>query len=201
MKKYPYLMVLACLAFMVIAGLNAFKNPPTGNYIVTIHVSDYTLQGPPTVSASFIEQVLANAGSPAAGTGQALYSLGVQYGIDPVYALAFFAHESTFGTSGEAPLTRSLGNERCIADRPCNARGFAVFTSWVDGFDHWYSLMLHGYIQSQINQSVGRKVCPCLTVEQIVPVYAPDSDGNDVAGYIAAIEQDVMQLRAGQVNL
>ena len=191
MKKYPYLMAFACIAFMVIAGLNAMKNPSTGTYIVTIHVSDYTLQGPPTVSASFIDQVLAHAGSEAAGTGQALYSLGVQYGIDPVYALAFFHHESQFGTTGEATVTRSLGNERCIADRPCNARGFAVFASWTDSYEHWYSLIVNLYI----------KQWHLTTVAQIIPKYAPAGDGNDVAGYIAAIEQDVMLWRAGQVNL
>src|SRR5260370_14577698 len=121
MKKFPYLMVIGCIVFMVIAGIQAYQHPPTGNYVVTIHVSDYTLEGPPTVTASFIDQVLAHAGSPAAGTGQTLYSLGVQDGIDPVYALAFFHHESSFGTTGEATVTHSLGNERCIADRPCSA--------------------------------------------------------------------------------
>ena len=190
MKKFPYLFVLACIAFMVIAAINAFKNPPAGNYIVTIHVSDYTLEGPPTVTASFIDQVLAKAGSPAAGTGQALYSQGVQYGIDPVYALAFFQHESQFGTTGEATVTRSLGNERCIADRPCNARGFAVFSSWIDSYGHWYSLIVNLYI----------KQWHLTTVEQIIPKYAPASDGNDVANYIAAIEQDVVLWRAGQVQ-
>ena len=45
--------------------------------------------------------------SPAVGKGQALYDLGVKYGIDPVYALAFFWHESRFGTTGEARVTYS----------------------------------------------------------------------------------------------
>ena len=31
-----------------------------------------------------------------------MYDLGVKYGIDPVFALAFFMHESLFGTTGEA---------------------------------------------------------------------------------------------------
>ena len=34
--------------------------------------------------------------------------------------------------------------------------------------------------------------------EQIVPVYAPASDGNDVAGYIAAVEQNVARWRKGE---
>src|SRR5579859_6932402 len=189
MKKYPYVMVFACILFMIVAGLNAYQNPPSGNYIVTIKASDYTLQGPPTVSASFINQVLSSAGSPAAGQGQALYSLGVQYGIDPVYALAFFHHESKYGTTGEATVTRSLGNERCISDRPCidqKRGGYAQMVSWVDGFDHWYSLILNLYIKQW-----GRT-----TVETVVPKYAPNADGNNEQAYIAAVEADVVTWRA-----
>ncbi len=78
----------------------------------------YAVVGPPTVSADFINRVLAAYGSPAAGLGQVIYDLGVHYGIDPVYALAFFQHESSFGRTGEAQTTMSPGNERCIADRP-----------------------------------------------------------------------------------
>src|SRR5205807_3266610 len=79
----------------------------------------FEMMGPPTISAALITRVLEASHSPAMGKGQALYDLGVKYGIDPVYALAFFWHESHFGTTGEARITRSLGNERCVADRPC----------------------------------------------------------------------------------
>ena len=37
-----------------------------------------------------------------AGTGQALYDLSVQSQIDDAFALAFFQHESAFGTTGMA---------------------------------------------------------------------------------------------------
>src|ERR1700686_4399711 len=74
--------------------------------------SSYSVLGSPTVSAAFINQVLAANHSPAAGKGQALFDDGVNYGIDPVFALAFFMHESSFGTTGIARTTLSLGNER-----------------------------------------------------------------------------------------
>lgn len=191
MKKASLtLFVAACIAFLALGY--ASLNKDAGNYSVSIHVADYTLQGPPTITASFIDQVLTDAHSPAAGTGAALYSLGVQYGIDPAYALAFFHHESNYGTTGEATITRSLGNERCITDRPCidaKQGGYALMQSWTDGFDHWYSLIANLYIRQW-----GLK-----TVETIIPKYAPSSDGNNEQAYIAAVEQDVMQWRAGQV--
>ena len=183
-------MALGCIAFVYIGYLPFSEQK--GTYSISLHVSDYTLQGPPTVTAAFIDQVLTDAHSPAAGTGAALYSLGVKSGIDPAYALAFFHHESNYGTTGEATVTHSIGNERCISDRPCidqKAGGFALMHSWIDGYDHWYSLILNLYI----------KQWHLTTVEQIIPKYAPASDGNDEAAYIAAVEQDVVQWRAGQV--
>jgi hypothetical protein len=69
--------------------------------------SSYAVQGSPTVSAAFIDQVLHSYGSPAAGQGQNFYNLGQQYGIDPVFALAWFNHESSFGEAGMARYTLS----------------------------------------------------------------------------------------------
>ena len=40
---------------------------------------------------------------------------------------------------------------------------------------------------------------PCRTVEQIIPVYAPSSDGNSVAGYIHAVLSAVRAWRAGNI--
>ena len=148
--------------------------------------------GPPTVSAAFIDRVLAAYHSPAAGLGQALYDDGVSTGIDPVYALAFFMHESSFGTTGEARKTLALGNERCIPDRPCvdlEQGGYAQMQSWEDGFRHWYTLILTLYVNEW----------HWVTIEQIVPKYAPGSDGNDEAAYVAAIEHAVETWRRGEV--
>jgi hypothetical protein len=88
--------------------------------------TSYSVLSKPTITAAFINQVLAAYHSPATGKGQALYDDGVQYGIDPAFALAFFMHESTFGTAGEARITLALGNLRCIPNRPCvNTAGTA----------------------------------------------------------------------------
>lgn len=150
----------------------------------------YALLGKPTISANFINQVLAAYHSPTAGMGQDLYNLGVKYVIDPVYALAFFMHESLFGTTGEARVTLSLGNERCIPDRPCidqDRGGYARMNSWQDGFEQWYKLIRNLYVAQW-----GR-----VTVDQIIPKYAPSSDGNNEAAYIASLKHEVDAWRAG----
>jgi hypothetical protein len=174
---------------------------PAKTAIPTEPAGSYTVLGKPTITANFINEVLSSYNSPTAGLGQDLYNLGVQYGIDPVYALAFFMHESLFGTTGEARATLSLGNERCIQDRPCiNTAGttcqtgqscYAKMNSWQDGFEEWYKLIRNLYVAQW----------GLVTVDEIIPKYAPNSDGNDEAAYIAAIKNTVDTWRAGTVRI
>lgn len=177
-------------------SMNAFNQwensngPIVSKTPIPTNPGPYSVLGKPTISAAFINQVLASYNSPAAGTGQQMYDLGVQYGIDPVYALAFFMHESLFGTTGVAQTTLSLGNLRCIPTRPCifqNIGGFAQMNNWVDGYDQWYKLIRNLYVAQK----------GLVTVDQIIPVYAPSSDHNDVAGYIAALKHEINSWHAG----
>lgn len=214
-KAFAVFVLLAAFVFMA----PSLMTKPQGSIDVVIQVGaptthiplaasspqpsgEYSVVGPPTISPAFIDKVLAYYHSPAAGKGLVLSADGVKYGIDPVYALAFFMHESSFGTTGEAQATLSLGNERCIADRPCidqDRGGYAQMRSWEDSFDHWYRLILYGYVQGQITiPLVGH---PCATVEQIIPVYAPSRDHNDEAAYIQAVEHAVDIWRSGEVQV
>jgi hypothetical protein len=155
-----------------------------------------SVTGPPTISADFIDRVLSAYGSPAAGTGQALYDDGVASDIDPVYALAFFLHEDSFGKTGIGAANHSLGNIRCSAGYACQY-GFRSYSTWEEGYQDWNRLMLLGYVQGQITiPIVGHR---CSTVEQIIPVYAPSSDGNNVTGYIDAVLRAVRAWRAGSI--
>lgn len=140
-----------------------------------------SIVGPPSLSAARINQILAQ--SPARGLGETLYTLSQQYQIDDAVALAFFHHESAFGTQGVARVTRSIGN--IIWTPGCGyARlgRFRSYTSWAAGATDWYRLMAREYI--------GRG---WTLLTQIIPVYAPASDQNDVAAYIRAIQTDMRQ--------
>ncbi len=159
-------------------------------YLRAEEAQRYTVVGEPSISAEFINQVLDKYHSPAAGKGQALYDDGVKYGIDPVFALAFFMHESRFGTMGVATVTRSLGNIRAT---PGYARyqGYRRYRTWEDGFQDWYRLIAKQYVAQWALS----------TVDQIVPVYAPGSDNNDVEAYIAAVKQAVDMWRSGSLEV
>ena len=149
--------------------------------------------GSPSIAADLIDRVLSAYGSPATGTGQSLYDLGVASGIDPVWALAFFMHEDSFGTTGIGAVNHSLGNIRCSAGYSCQD-GFRSYATWEASYQDWYSLILNGYVKGSVSSA-----CPCTTIEQIIPVYAPSHDGNDVQGYIAALVQAAHTWRAGSV--
>jgi hypothetical protein len=149
----------------------------------------YTVVGPPTIRAASINALLcATYGgrrSTACGTGEALYQLGVKYGIDPIYAAAFFKHESQFGTQGVAVSTHGLGNIRCSPGYACIG-GYRAYVTWEEGYEDWYRLILYGYVQGSVSSQ-----CPCRTVAQIIPVYAPPEDHNNVRAYITAVEAAV----------
>jgi len=153
-----------------------------------------SISGTPTISAAQIDAILAAYHSPAAGLGQYIYDTGVRYHIDPVHVLAIFLHESRMGTTGEATKTMSPGNERCITDRPCIDGGYAQMESWQDGFAHLFSLLSDGYIKGHVSSK-----CPCTTVSQIVPVFAPSADGNNVQAYIQAWVHTVQAWRSREV--
>ncbi len=50
--------------------------------------------------------------------------------------------------------------------------------SWEDGFLQWYKLIRNLYVAK----------LGLVTVDQIIPVYAPNSDHNNEKGYIAALK-------------
>src|ERR1700676_652201 len=113
-RRIDHLFHFSCASWMLLIILFAFPLQAHAQVIPEAQTSSYSILGPPTVSATLIDQVLSANNSPATGNGQAIYSDGVKYGIDPVFALAFFMHESSFGTAGIAQLTLSPGNLRCI---------------------------------------------------------------------------------------
>lgn len=162
-----------------------------GAPVKTGHVSSDTshLLGSPTVSVVFIDRVLAAYGSPARGEGAALYALGVKFGIDPVFPLAFFFHESSFGRYGAAAQTRSLGNIICTPGYLSCIGRFRAYASWESGFLDWFHLIQGEYLSRGLN-----------TVEKIVPVYAPSVE-NDVSAYVAAVKSAVACWRSGQVEV
>ena len=147
------------------------------------------IAAPPRISPERFHRVLLAGGSPAAGenTDQGLYRICVDRGVDPAIALAFFRHESSFGTQGKAVTTLNWGNlragRRAYLIAPVGGAGgnFAWYRSWAEGLQDFCDLL-----RGRLYEGAG-----LTTVAQVVPKYAPASDNNVPARYIAAVEADV----------
>ena len=147
---------------------------------------DYNLLGKPSISVATIEQVLKQYNSPAVGNGQAFYDLGVKYGVDPAFMLAFYVHESAAGTVGAAVATRSVGNIICAGWAGSCIGRFRAYNSYVQAAEDWYQLITGPlYIGAGLT-----------TPDLITPRYAPSSDNNDPNGYAKTVERLVDQWRA-----
>lgn len=143
--------------------------------------------GEPSISPENIDRVLSKYNSPAVGLGKSLYSLGIKYGIDPAYALAFFIKESSAGTAGIATVTKSIGNIR-VTPGYQNYQGFRKYTSWEEGAEDWFKLIKNLYVSKWgLN-----------TVEAIIPVYAPAADNNNPTAYISSVNRLVTNWRNNQ---
>jgi hypothetical protein len=138
-----------------------------------------SILGRPSLSASFMNTVLARVGSPANGTGQTFYRESVQTGIDDAFPFALFQHESSFGMAGAATATRNVGNIVCAHVPPCLG-AFRLYPTWSAGVQALYRLLVQEYIPQHRS-----------TLETIIPVYAPSSDGNAPLAYIAAVKSSV----------
>lgn len=148
------------------------------------------IRGRSSLSASFINRVLSFYHSPAAGLGQAMYTDSLRFHIDDAFALAFFLHESRFGTTGVARVTHSVGNIICTPGWLVCVGRFRWYPTWAAGCLDWFRLLATEYVPRGLTN-----------LAAIVPVYAPASDHNDVSGYIAAVLHAVRTWRAGQVEV
>ncbi len=152
--------------------------------LVGCSTDGYAVTGRPTISAKQIDKILCKAQSPACHTGADLYNLGVKYGIDPVYALAWFKHESGYGTTGVARFTRSLGNIRCSTGYGC-IEGYRAYRSYHTSYEDWYQLIANQYVKQR----------HLTTVDVILDKYAPPAE-NDTTSYVSDVEQSVDMWRS-----
>jgi hypothetical protein len=156
--------------------------------VIRSSLSGTSVVGGPSLSPDFINQTLATASSPAAGTGQALYDLSMQYHIDDAYALAVFQKESSFGKYGAGFENHALGNIVCAGYPTCNGR-FRSYSSWNAGYNDFYRLITTEYIARGLS-----------TIETITPVYAPSSE-NDTGLYIQQVRQSMLAFRSAQSRM
>lgn len=141
----------------------------------------------PRMGAASFARVLLRAQSPAADDVANLYAIICLYNLDPAIALAMFCHESTYGKFGIASRSRNWGNLRRGARAYKSESGFGFYHAWADSLRDWCELINRRYVARGL-----------ATVEAAIPVYAPSSDGNAPARYIAQVRQLVAAWEASE---
>jgi len=127
-----------------------------------------------SISTETFRIVLERAKSPAYAEVNTILSILERWRADRGIALAFFAHESSFGRKGIAVETKNWGNlrwgKRMIRR---THHPFAVYANWAASVEDWCELLSVVYCQCW-------KVC---TLREILQRYAPSSDGNNPRRY------------------
>lgn len=150
--------------------------PPGTRQALTSPAADHRLDRPPSISAAQIDAVLAAYHSPATGTGAIFYDMGVKYGIDPAYGLAFYIVESQAGTRGVARFTHSIGNIRTTPGY-VDYEGYRSYATYAEGIEDWFKLIKELYIGAW----------GLTTPDTILPRYAPWGDNNNPLTYAATV--------------
>lgn len=130
----------------------------------------------PNISRAQWTQVLRDAGSPLAAVADETYKAALPL---TALALAQMHVESQFGTSFAAnPVTnRNVLNLRPRGGLP----GFQSFASWQEGVEEYRKRLL----------DIDYAYAHTTTLRDLIHVFAPSSDGNNEAEYVASIECDL----------
>ncbi len=184
--------VLAHPLSSILAQTVQQDNPPAE--ASSAQTSELSFKSPPRISravfAGLLNQGIGGTGtSPAAPYADDIYDIIVGYELDPAVALAFFAQESQYCTTGMCRSydMKSWGGQRAAYNPQRSAgivRGlygpFVSFHTWQDSISDWCELILNRYVARGLD-----------TVEKAIPVYAPASDGNVPAIYIDNVRRRV----------
>ncbi|MFH1056210.1 MAG: hypothetical protein V1717_00185 [Candidatus Micrarchaeota archaeon] len=157
-----------------------------------------SIVGPPSISPEQIRKILDSYKSPAAGSEQCFFDLSYEYNIDVAFMLGFFLKESSMGRAKGYSTHHAIGNivksapgsQFCSSTKRVNSR-FCGYDSWCDAAAHWYYYIKN----SKLYIPKGKD-----TPEEILPIYAPASDGNKPYAYAAMVNKCVNSWRAGNAR-
>ena len=154
----------------------------------------------PRITPERFAQVLREAQSPAAPEAEAGYWAVARLGVDPLFALAVFRHESQYGKLGICAQygTKNPGNTRSsrtgVGEIVMTPRGqFVRYPNWVEGFrDLAYRLVDPTFVYAQRQLQ---------TIAEIIPVWAPAADNNRPDAYIASVVRTMETLQQNLLDV
>lgn len=156
-------------------------------------MNDYRVKGiaPDMTLAGFLAALKA-AQSPVSPTeALAVYAYAATRRVSQAWLLAVFNHESSMGKSGTATKTHSWGNTRRpsfgavdIGEVAGRSGLFSLYPDWAAGGISTVARICDHAPYAKAN-----------TVQTITPIWAPPTDSNDTAAYIAAVLADIQRFK------
>ena len=121
--------------------------------------------------------------------GTRIYHLAEWLEIDPAFWLALWLHEQgiPLGSSQIGIVTHNPLNIKAYGRWPKVAMGNAEWNT----YEGWQTGAMHSLLH--LKELYGARGLQ--HVETIIPVFAPETDHNDVAAYIAAVRRDMAAMR------
>ncbi len=166
--------------------------------------------GPPSISAQTILWEFAKRGSPpelqTLEVANRIIADSNQYQIDDAFAVANWAEESQDGRLA-VPGTRNIGN--ITASQGVSAAGhiFAVYATWEDGIDAWYSLIKRLYVGNGFTDLVTFSLLYVHGIWTHNPTQAQidlvtkDPADPKLPGYVPNIESIMQELHQHEISL
>lgn len=154
----------------------------------------------PRVTPERFREVLEANRSPAAPEAEACYWAVARLAVDPLFALAVFRHESSYGRSGISLVyqTKNPGNTRSsrtgVGEVISTERGpFVRYPSWEEGFrDLAFRLVDQEFVYAQRGLR---------TVAEVIPTWAPASDGNAPEAYIQSVVRTMADFQQDTIGV
>lgn len=144
--------------------------------VVSVDTSnDFSLTHGQSLSIEQINKILADAHSPAEGTGQYWLKYGIDNDIDAAYGVAIFYQESGLGTNPDwYPAGYNTGNIICAGYTTCHGR----FRDYNKDANPWASSIVDVFKLLRSYRDNGIK-----TYDEAIMKWAPPSENNTI-GYI-----------------
>jgi hypothetical protein len=105
----------------------------------------------PTLSATAVDHIFANVGSPMYGTGNLIATKARQTHIDDAFALAVWWVETNDGMAGVGHFDLNPGSVRGSFDYPTAYDGYTIYPSYAAAITDWFTLLQHHYVDQGLN--------------------------------------------------
>ncbi|GHO44247.1 hypothetical protein KSX_24100 [Ktedonospora formicarum] len=107
------------------------------------HAAYGNVVGPPSLPGSYIDSVLASAGSPMVGNGALIEQQSRLTNIDDAFALGVFSAETSYGAAGVGINCRNPGS---VSGGRCGNSSFKYYASYSEAIVDWFNLIRNNYV-------------------------------------------------------